>query len=345
MAKAAQLPSGSWRMKAYVGRDSTGHKIYKSFTADSAKGCQDAYHQWLREGGKVAEANRKTVGEMIDLYIETCSLMGASPDTICCYQGIRRNDWKLIVNIPVEKLKDSDVQRNVNARAKSGISRKTIQNALGLLKSAIKTVDLSNVKIPFEGTEEIREVEIPTDEEVRQLLKASESKPKLRSGILLAAYCGLRRSEICALKWEDLDSDGIHVHEAMVKSPEGGTTTRKRNKTRTSTRVVPCPREVEKYLRSVRQLDERIVPLSINTFERQFHELCIAQGINTHLHALRHYYCSTLLVAKVPELYVARMLGHSGTDMVRRVYAHLKKEGVDNIKAVMDDFTSREANL
>lgn len=37
MAKAKKLPSGSWRVNQYVGKDADGKRVYKSFTADSKK--------------------------------------------------------------------------------------------------------------------------------------------------------------------------------------------------------------------------------------------------------------------------------------------------------------------
>ena len=37
MAKARKLPSGNWRTKIYIGKDSDGKNIYKSFTAETKK--------------------------------------------------------------------------------------------------------------------------------------------------------------------------------------------------------------------------------------------------------------------------------------------------------------------
>lgn len=47
---------------------------------------------------------------------------------------------------------------------------------------------------------------IPTDEQVERLISASEDNRNLHLSILLAAFMGLRLSEILALRWEDIDT-------------------------------------------------------------------------------------------------------------------------------------------
>lgn len=37
MAKAKKLPSGSWRVRVYDGKDAAGKNIYRSFTAATKK--------------------------------------------------------------------------------------------------------------------------------------------------------------------------------------------------------------------------------------------------------------------------------------------------------------------
>ena len=47
---------------------------------------------------------------------------------------------------------------------------------------------------------------IPTDEQVERLVSASANNRNLHLSILLAAFMGLRLSEILALRWEDIDT-------------------------------------------------------------------------------------------------------------------------------------------
>lgn len=47
MAKAKKLPSGNWRVRAYIGTDSEGKKKYKSFTAPTKKEAEYLASEYL----------------------------------------------------------------------------------------------------------------------------------------------------------------------------------------------------------------------------------------------------------------------------------------------------------
>ena len=55
---------------------------------------------------------------------------------------------------------------------------------------------------------------IPTDDEVSQLI--GQARPDLKKAILLAAMGTMRRGEIAALDYDDINGNTVHVHSDMV---------------------------------------------------------------------------------------------------------------------------------
>ena len=73
MAKAKKLPSGSWRVNQYVGKDKNGKRIYKSFTASSKKEAEfmAAEYVLLYKDKNSANHINLTLGDAIDMYIDS----------------------------------------------------------------------------------------------------------------------------------------------------------------------------------------------------------------------------------------------------------------------------------
>ena len=68
MATAKKLPSGSWRVQVYAGKDSEGKIKSKSFTASTKREAEYLALQYQQE--RKEPAADMTVGQAIDKYIE-----------------------------------------------------------------------------------------------------------------------------------------------------------------------------------------------------------------------------------------------------------------------------------
>ena len=67
MATAKKLPSGNWRVRLYIGENSNGKKLYKSFTARTKKEAEFLAAEYnLKRKGKPKDL---TIGDAIDGYI------------------------------------------------------------------------------------------------------------------------------------------------------------------------------------------------------------------------------------------------------------------------------------
>jgi integrase len=159
-------------------------------------------------------------------------------------------------------------------------------------------------------------------EEFRHLLEACDED--LRCLVLVAAYTGMRRGELLALRREDVDLERgyLLVRADHSKTSEG--------------RVVPLNSEVMRALKALLpQPDGRLFPFEQFPrfrWDRVRHKLGWMDSDNPRLsrwrfHDLRHHAASQLVMADVPISKVAKILGHKELATTQR-YAHLSDESL-----------------
>ncbi|WP_106327595.1 tyrosine-type recombinase/integrase [Actinoplanes italicus] len=181
----------------------------------------------------------------------------------------------------------------------------------------------------------------------------------------LAAYAGLRRAELCGLRWLDIDTDsaGLRVRQTIVSVTRKQVTPEqaacpvceeehvgrlfKAPKSRKGRRWVPLAAPAQDALtrHRDRQRDEREffgidyqdhglvfcredgAPLRPDRVTVEFERHVRACGLPVvRLHDTRHGACSLMLAGGVPIEIVQLILGHSTPDVTRRVYAHLMRK-------------------
>lgn len=348
MAKARKLPSGSWRVQAsFTDEQGTVHRA--SFTESTAKLAEAKAAMW-KVGMLEKDENRRhaPLGEAIDEYIETCRVTGMSPATVRGYVSLRKNAYASLINKRVNMITIRDLQQWINTRAQQ-VTPKTVRNSLGLLQSVLKMhevrLDFSVLRLP---KPQHAEMEIPTDAQITRLLDAVYDDNDLFLAIAFAALMGLRRSEICGLKWADISArDGaatIRVDKALVMG-EGGVHVEKAPKTQAGTRELMIPAPLFDELRRRRNLRPTIISLTPNALSLKYGRLVKEHGAPSRFHNLRHYHASVMLREGVPEKYIIADMGHSSFDMVKRVYGHVMGEKMNIIHSAMETHASAILNL
>ena len=175
-------------------------------------------------------------------------------------------------------------------------------------------------------------------EQVSALLKAAQTSPPDDTIIRLAVYSGLRRGELFALQWDDIDSgngqDGgrIHVRRSIY---QGAITA---PKTEESDRVVDIPQQIVDDLGVYKVMyppvGEGFIfrtpqgrPLDPDTWHKErmvpILERASLRGPMTGLHTLRHTYVSLLIALGENTRYIADQVGHSTTRLTEDLYAHV----------------------
>lgn len=154
---------------------------------------------------------------------------------------------------------------------------------------------------------------------------------------------GLRRAEMCGLRWADIDLDNkvLHVVRNRAYSASCGVY-EKPPKTRASIRDVPLIdsliADLKEYMDWFRQADPKFdnklneYYLAANDERQPIHPCSLRptlKGIeeknklkNVTCHGLRHTYCSLLLSQGVPIQTVSKYMGHSDSTVTLKVYSH-----------------------
>ena len=345
------LPSGSYRRRVYVGKRADGSRRYDSITGNSpeeVKAEAAAYRarirQLLRQGvavdditrdGSEVPKNPDSVQKYLDLYLDTCEAAGLSPSTLKEYSATLKRAYAALKPIPVADLTVTDVQEYVNARAKDGASPKTIRNEISLLSAALKParpdINVRALRIPRKPP---REIVIPTTQEVRTMIEAAEGTP-LYIPLILAALMGLRRSEICGLKWANVDIKGrtLTVQNAVVMGRNGLSV--KGTKTKAGTRTLPLHPDIARALASSRGTDPRVTQLTPTAISRRWEKLLKRLGLSYRFHDLRHFHASMMIAVGAPDTYITADMGHATMHMVQRVYGHVMQDRQAEINAEM----------
>lgn len=340
MATAKKLPSGSWRVRVYVGKDNSGKNIYKSFTAGTKKEAEyQAAEFVLHKNIKATSPLSMTLGEAMSAY---CELKAAvlSPSTMRGYKSIISSHLKNLQPVQLDKLTRDMIQKEINEECR-GRSAKTIRNIHGFLSAVLQEFYpefLLNTALP---KKEKKEIYIPSTEEVnRLLLEAREKDHELYIAILLAALLGLRRGEICALTWNDFDWDKKKVRisksmclnerkEYVLKSP----------KTYSGYREIPVPDAVISALRGYQNEDVHILTINPNTLTMRFHRFLDRLNIpHFTFHNLRHYNASIMLALGIPDKYAMEFMGHATNNMLKTVYQHTMDFKRQEASATINNF-------
>ena len=181
---------------------------------------------------------------------------------------------------------------------------------------------------------------------MRKLLQCILQEPLLyRVFYLTAIATGMRRGELCALRWSDVIVTGsyegyiIVQHSRSTVSGEGVQEGKTKNG---RARTVSMNEDLFSLLRGfcyrkMRLRDEHGIPfpeyiftkddgtpIHPDTFSKHLKALFAEIGLpkTYHLHTLRHFFVSTLLHEGVDKNTVADLAGHGDTSFLERTYCH-----------------------
>lgn len=322
MATAKKLPSGSWRIQIYLGKDDDGKPIRKSFTARTKREAEYAAAMYAAGRRMQTSPENMTVGEAIDQYISSQTNI-LSPSTVVGYKSIRRSALQELMPVKLSRLRQADVTRAVNVRALTH-SPKSVRNAYGLLTAAL-AVYAPDLRLNTPLPKPVRkEISIPDQEQVAALMDYVRGTP-LEIPVVLAACLGLRRSEICGLMGTDVDTaeKTITIRRALVINDKGQLVFKSPKSyagTRTLTDVAPS---ILLLLKPYEGKEERIVTITPKSVTKRFGAAARELGIPVTFHGLRHYNASVMLALGVPDKYAMERLGQSTPGVLKRVYQHI----------------------
>ena len=193
------------------------------------------------------------------------------------------------------------------------------------------------------------DMKILTPEHMKAYLEAAE-----RRGLLPIFYLelvsGLRKGELVALRWDDVDIQNrtISVSKQYVRNPDGSLELT-RPKTENSVRLVSIPQAAVELLiqEHAKHPDSPYLfpsPLTGEMYHPDsvvnLHKKILKDAGLEHLrfHDLRHTFATTALQNGVDVKTVSSMLGHFDAGFTLRTYTHATRQKQDEAAATMGNF-------
>jgi len=344
----------------------TYHKV-EAKTRKQAEKKRDALILELeRKGGALVSG--VTVREFMERFLDYKEESGTiEPSTVRSYRTETKLICKYIGNEKLVAVTIATVNDWMAAMAKDGYAPKSIAKPFRLLKQAMKWAVAQDllVKNPCDFCKPPKRVKTPINalnraERTRMMQAARAAQPQaLGMAIELALTTGMRRGEVCALRWSDLNDDcSINVSHALGNG-EGGFY-EKEPKTQSSARTIPLTQRTFQTLKAMRADSRRILgefglsadPFILGTQEpesrpynptqlgKDFTAFCKMNGFDCTFHDLRHTFATMMIGAGTDVRTVASYLGHASVSMTLNIYADVdpdaKKSAVSKVQDCFD---------
>ena len=303
------------------------------------------------EQNKIVKKNHKTVkewmSEWINLYlpnVEETTRVGYKTK-IRCYIN------PYIGDIQISSLRAEHVQKMVNGMLDKGLSPKNIRDTFNNINAAMKKAVVLRY-IPYNPCEG---VELPKlkkyrakvyDNDMIHTLLEIAYDTDMYLPILLGALLGLRRGEMLALRWDNIDLKNkvIHIRSNMVNGEDGFII--KAPKSEAGIRDLVIGDEVVAELKKARlkYMDDALTfpifqnlnfvirqedgsPLHTDSMTRKWSRFLKDNNLpHIRLHDLRHSNATALIQAGVNPRVVQQRLGHSDVNITLNTYTHVLPE-------------------
>lgn len=307
-----------------------------------------------------------TVRQYADTWstgLETSSL---KPATVSNYRWIlMRYVLPEVGDVKLVALSPQHVRRLLDTIVGRGVSARTVQLSRAVLRTMLADAEREqlihrNVAALVKGPRvERQEVQPWSAEEAARFL-ASVAEHRLSALFSVGITLGLRKGELLALRWADVDLNGgtLRVHRTVQRLGSGAGLVIGTPKTARSRRTIPLPEVCVAALREhwAGQAAERgaagdkwvelglvfsttkgtvIEPRNLNRlFDLKVKEAGVRR---IRFHDLRHT-CATLLLAQnVSSRVVMELLGHTQLSMTTDLYGHVLPTTLRSAATAMDE--------
>lgn len=342
----------SWRIKYDVGADQNGKRLVQTETVrGTKKDAEEILAKRLSEfaEGRYVRRNVETVESYAKHWIENIAPASRAPISIERYKTLlRAHIIPGLGAIELQKLDGPAIESFYATRAdRAPLTRHHIHALLGqILKSAVKKKKLARspmADIETKPSAKRRDkIEVLDEGELATLIGSLKGH-WLYGPTLLAASTGLRRGEVCGLRWQDLDLKQGTLQVVQAVENVGGKLNVKRPKTERSARTIKMPPRLVAALEEHRkeQLEQRLKlglggrpelvfttllgeMLNPDYVTDAFAKKVMEAGLKpVTFHGLRHSHLSQLLKSGVPVHVVAARAGHAKPSITLDTYSHL----------------------
>ena len=263
--------------------------------------------------------------------------------TYCAYSLLLSNHLKPVF-AKEQDVTEELVQTFVLGKLQQGLSRNSVKDMLMVLKMVLKYaakhgyMPWRQIDINFPTERRQNEVKTLSRADQRRLMDHIQANFSFMNlGIYICLSAGLRIGELCALTWDDLDTDAGVVRisktlqriymkdkgctEVIIGTP----------KSKNSVREVPLANELQRLIKSLKKvvngsfyvLTNSSSPTEPRSYRNHYRRLM--QQLDLPLlkfHGLRHSFATRCIESKCDYKTVSVLLGHSSISTTLNLYVH-----------------------
>jgi integrase len=369
---------GRWQGSVLTGYNpETGKPVRKYFYGRTRKEVQEKINEVAPKvvAGTYREPTKMTVAKWFTTWLNDYMKLSLRPTTWESYRyQVEGHIIPALGHLRLAQLQTAHIQRLYNDKLQGGrldgkpggLSPKSVRYIHTVIHSCLEQARKeSMITINPAGAVRLPKLEKPeikylgTAEAAIFLAMARESKHF--AAFYLALSTGMRRGELLALRWKDIDfeAEQLTVNQGLVRISGKGLVFQE-PKTALSNRVISLAPAVAQVLKEHReqQTDGRIMagaaynseldlvfsnelgePICPRAFTRVFERLVKKAGLNVTFHGLRHTFATLALQEGVDVKTIQETLGHHSAaftmDVYSNVTAKMRREAADRVSNLL----------
>lgn len=360
---------GRWEARIIIGHKNDGSPMYKSAFAKTQKSALKQLHQLLDlyRDVDLTEECRMTLGEWMDKWMDEYMIFTIKENTIKGYRSQIDHQIKpFIGHKQLASLTTADIQKFYNKIKKEGrvhphpihghvLSDGMVRKIHMMLHEAMEMAvreryivrnPTDNTTIPKKTT---TEKQVLDDSQLNRFLEAIQGEPYWHDFFYVEVMTGLRRGEICGIKWSDIDfNEGTLCIKRSVSTKEGGGVSIGETKTDAGVRTIIMPPSVATLLWKKRSdaINEWVFPHYTNPSD-PLHPSSAYKKLKTLLkrlelpllrfHDLRHTFATQATDGGVDPKTLAGILGHTDASFTLDTYTHVTSDMQRGASAIVNN--------
>ena len=349
---------GRWEGRIIVGQKQDGKFIYRSVFAKTQKELLPKLDDLrLRyDGVELTEKSGVTLGDWLDKWMNEYKQGVIRASTYSSYKSEIETHVKPYLGAKMlTKIKTADVQKLYNALSVQGLAPATVRGVHMILHASLACA-LNEGLLPKDPTEgasppkiQRREMRVLTKSEIGIFMKQLEGDMFWHDLFYTELLTGMRRGELCGLRWEDFDEQKGMLKVARSIKYIHGKLVIGETKTEDGKRVIYLPESLKRMLadKKSNSISEWVFPDMIDPSKPirpdsaylKLKSTLKAAGLpDIRFHDLRHTFASHAANAGIPPKTLSEIVGHSKASFTLDTYAHVTTDMQRNAASIVTNY-------